>query len=157
VVFVTHDVDEAVRLGDRIAILATGGVLAQHDRPADILARPASTFVAEFVGDDRGLTRLALLPVSSADPIPLEEAVRRFPLQLDESGRPVDGSAVAGPDSTLKDALARTLVHDGWVIVTDRDGRAAGVLTATGIVGAGLTSAAGEARRPAPSDAPIRR
>ncbi len=60
VIFVTHDVEEAVRLGDRIAVLAEGGVLAQHDTPTEILARPASDFVADFVGADRGLKRLSV-------------------------------------------------------------------------------------------------
>nr|MBA3266948.1 ATP-binding cassette domain-containing protein [Acidimicrobiia bacterium] len=55
VVFVTHDIDEAVRLGDRIAILREGGVLEQYAPPAEILGRPASPFVADFVGSDRGL------------------------------------------------------------------------------------------------------
>ena len=67
VVFVTHDIEEAVRMGDRIAILAEGGKLAQHDPPAEILARPASPFVASFVGADRGLKRLSVTPIGVAD------------------------------------------------------------------------------------------
>ncbi len=63
VVFVTHDVDEAVRLGDRIAVLREGGVLEQYASPADVLGRPASSFVADFVGADRGLKRLSVIPV----------------------------------------------------------------------------------------------
>src|ERR1700756_3845260 len=59
VVFVTHDVDEAIKLGDRIAILREGGRLAQYDTPRAILARPADEFVARFVGADRGLKRLS--------------------------------------------------------------------------------------------------
>ena len=58
VVFVTHDIEEAVKLGDRIAILADGGVLAQYDTPASVLGTPADDFVADFVGADRGLKRL---------------------------------------------------------------------------------------------------
>jgi len=54
VVFVTHDVDEAIKLGDRIAILREGGVLAQYDTPAAILAKPVDKFVADFVGLDAG-------------------------------------------------------------------------------------------------------
>ncbi len=50
VVFVTHDVDEAIVLGDRIAVLETGGRLAQLDAPVDLLAKPASAFVADFLG-----------------------------------------------------------------------------------------------------------
>ncbi|MBW3548871.1 MAG: betaine/proline/choline family ABC transporter ATP-binding protein [Actinobacteria bacterium] len=67
IVFVTHDVGEAVKLGDTIAVLAQGGRLAQHDIPAAILGRPASDFVAEFVGADRGLKRLEVTPVGVAD------------------------------------------------------------------------------------------
>ena len=66
VVFVTHDVDEAVRLGDRVAVLSQGGHLEQHADPATVLGRPASAFVADFVGADRSLRRLATLPVSAA-------------------------------------------------------------------------------------------
>ncbi|MGH2418205.1 MAG: ABC transporter ATP-binding protein [Candidatus Limnocylindria bacterium] len=60
VVFVTHDVDEAIKMADRIAILQRGGILAQYDTPAAILANPASEFVERFVGADRGLKRLSL-------------------------------------------------------------------------------------------------
>jgi osmoprotectant transport system ATP-binding protein len=67
VVFVTHDIDEAVLLGDRIAILQPGGVLVQYDTPDAILARPANEFVARFVGDDRGLKRLSLRRLSEVD------------------------------------------------------------------------------------------
>jgi osmoprotectant transport system ATP-binding protein len=60
VVFVTHDVDEAIKMADRVAILQRGGILAQYDTPAAILANPASEFVERFVGADRGLKRLSL-------------------------------------------------------------------------------------------------
>ena len=60
VIFVTHDIDEAIKLGDRIALLRQGGVLAQYDTPDGLLAHPADDFVARFVGADRGLKRLAL-------------------------------------------------------------------------------------------------
>ncbi len=60
VVFVTHDIDEAIKMGDKIAILREGGILAQYDSPDAILANPADDFVAQFVGADRGLKRLAL-------------------------------------------------------------------------------------------------
>ncbi len=66
VVFVTHDVDEAVLLGDRMAILNVGGVLEQFDEPAAILANPSNGFVENFLGGERGLKRLALLPVCEA-------------------------------------------------------------------------------------------
>ena len=60
VIFVTHDIDEAITMGDRIAILREGGVLAQYDTPDAILAHPADEFVAQFIGEDRALRRLAL-------------------------------------------------------------------------------------------------
>ena len=67
VVYVTHDVDEAVRLADRIAVFRQGGHLEQYDTPARVLGNPASAFVADFVGADRGLRRLAVTPIDPAD------------------------------------------------------------------------------------------
>jgi osmoprotectant transport system ATP-binding protein len=64
IVFVTHDIDEAVKMGDRIAILEVGGVLAQYDIPAEVLGNPANDFVADFVGSDRGLKRLKVMPIT---------------------------------------------------------------------------------------------
>ncbi len=64
IVFVTHDIDEAIVMGDRIAILAEGGVLQQLDTPEEILANPANAFVEEFLGAERDLRRLGLIPVS---------------------------------------------------------------------------------------------
>ena len=72
IVFVTHDVDEAIKMADRIAILQKGGILAQYDTPDAILAKPASEFVERFVGADRGLKRLSLGRVGD---VPLIEAV----------------------------------------------------------------------------------
>jgi osmoprotectant transport system ATP-binding protein len=69
VIFVTHDIDEAIQMGDRIAILREGGVLAQYDSPDAILAHPADDFVAQFIGGDRALRRLALRTVGE---VPLE-------------------------------------------------------------------------------------
>lgn len=60
IVFVTHDIDEAIKMGDRIAIMREGGVLAQYATPDELLANPADEFVAKFVGADRGLKRLTL-------------------------------------------------------------------------------------------------
>ncbi len=93
IIFVTHDIDEAIFVGDRIAILREGGRLAQYDTPDAILARPADDFVARFVGDDRGLKRLSLLRLAD---VPLA---------------PADG--VVGPtaleSTTLRDALSLML------------------------------------------------
>ena len=69
IIFVTHDVDEAIKMGDRIAILQRGGILAQYDTPSTILAEPASEFVERFVGADRGLKRLSLARVRELDTI----------------------------------------------------------------------------------------
>ena len=67
IVFVTHDIEEAVRLGDRIAVMSQGGHVEQFATPAELLGRPASAFVADFVGSDRGLKRLAVTGIDTAD------------------------------------------------------------------------------------------
>ncbi len=67
VVFVTHDIDEAIKMGDRMAIMRDGGHLAQYGTPEQILARPADDFVARFVGADRGLKRLSLTTLGELD------------------------------------------------------------------------------------------
>jgi osmoprotectant transport system ATP-binding protein len=76
VIFVTHDIDEAITMGDRIAMLREGGVLAQYDTPDAILASPADDFVAQFIGEDRALRRLALrrLGEIALDPAPRRSA-----------------------------------------------------------------------------------
>jgi osmoprotectant transport system ATP-binding protein len=116
-VFVTHDVDEAVRLGDRIAVLSEGGKLEQYAEPAEILGRPASSFVAEFVGADRGVKRLGVTPISAATLRP----TATVPAATDPPTVPAGG--------TLRDALAALLEGPtGWVAVTDGDA-VTGVLT----------------------------
>ncbi len=67
VLFVTHDIDEAIKIGDRIAILREGGKVAQYATPAEILMSPADEFVEDFVGADRALKRLALMRVGDVD------------------------------------------------------------------------------------------
>jgi osmoprotectant transport system ATP-binding protein len=67
IILVTHDVDEAVTMGDRIAVLSQGGVLQQYDTPAEVLGHPATSFVADFIGADRGLRRLAVTPIEVSD------------------------------------------------------------------------------------------
>jgi osmoprotectant transport system ATP-binding protein len=124
IIFVTHDVDEAVRMGDRIAVLSEGGVLEQYDPPADLLDRPADDFVAEFVGSDRGIKRLGVTP------IPLDA------LRPAGSGRSdQDGTPAVAADGTLRDALAALLAGGtGSVAVRDADGSVLGVLTADDIL-----------------------
>src|ERR1051325_455254 len=105
VVFVTHDVDEAIKIGDRIAILRQGGRLAQYDTPQTVLTQPADDFVAQFVGADRALKALALRT--------------RAELQL---GAGVDGGPRMPRDTTLRDALAALIAaHADRVVVTDGD------------------------------------
>jgi osmoprotectant transport system ATP-binding protein len=86
VVFVTHDVDEAIKMADRIAILRRGGVLAQYDTPDAILASPASEFVERFVGADRGLKRLSLGRVRDL-PLAQPVIVRPGDARADARGR----------------------------------------------------------------------
>jgi osmoprotectant transport system ATP-binding protein len=64
VLFVTHDIDEAIKMGTRVAVMQQGGHLAQYAPPTELLAHPASDFVSRFVGTDRGLKRLSLLRVA---------------------------------------------------------------------------------------------
>jgi osmoprotectant transport system ATP-binding protein len=106
IVFVTHDIDEAIRMGDRIAIFREGGHLEQFDTPTAILAEPANDFVTDFLGAERGLKRLALIPVSDvkADPGPV---VRPG----DPRDRAHQVAATGGTD---------------WVVVVDADGRLCG-------------------------------
>ena len=70
ILFVTHDIDEAIKMGDLVAVMEAGGRLAQFGPPAEILANPASDFVARFVGADRGLKRLSLVRVGELTPSP---------------------------------------------------------------------------------------
>jgi osmoprotectant transport system ATP-binding protein len=67
IVLVTHDIDEAIKLGDRVAILNVGGILEQFDDPAEILRDPANRFVEDFLGSDRGIKRLSLIPIRDVD------------------------------------------------------------------------------------------
>jgi osmoprotectant transport system ATP-binding protein len=67
ILFVTHDIDEAIKMGDLVAVMQTGGRLAQFGPPEEILANPASEFVARFVGTDRGLKRLSLARVGDLE------------------------------------------------------------------------------------------
>jgi osmoprotectant transport system ATP-binding protein len=108
IVFVTHDIDEAVRIGDRVALLSQGGVLEQYARPVELLAHPASPFVAQFLGEGRMVRRLALLRVRDAR-------------LAAPNGLALPGETV-GADASLRDALDAVLRSDGGqVTVRDAD------------------------------------
>ena len=113
VVFVTHDIDEAIKMGHRIAILRDGE-LVQYDTPDNILAEPADDFVADFVGADRGLKRLNVWRLSDLDLDPASE----------EAGGPT-----ARKDTSLRDALSLMLVEGKErLTVVDEEGRPAGTV-----------------------------
>src|SRR3954471_7759981 len=113
VIFVTHDIDEAIKLGTRIALLREGGHLAQYDTPDRMLAHPADDFVAKFVGADRGLKRLALRRLSE---IELEPVTAQGP--------------TVPAATTLRDALS-LMMSEGAdpLVVTADDGTPIGQIS----------------------------
>jgi osmoprotectant transport system ATP-binding protein len=118
VVLVTHDLDEAVRLGDRIAILSQGGKLEQYSDPATLLGQPASPFVREFVGADRAIRRLAVIPLT------------REMLAPPSAAPDVDGFPEVTLGSSLYDALARMLTANAdYARVTDDDHTCVGLIS----------------------------
>jgi len=119
VVFVTHDIDEAIRLGDRIAVMREGR-LVQTDVPERVLAYPADEFVADFVGGERALKRLSLARVESL---------------MQASSDAVAGAPRVSIGADLREALARILESgDDCVTVVADDGTVAGVLTLDGLM-----------------------
>jgi osmoprotectant transport system ATP-binding protein len=112
ILFVTHDIDEALKMGDRIAVMREGGVLAQYATPAELLMSPSESFVEGFVGADRALKRLALLRVSDVD---LWEAPLAFPGQATSEVRAkLDGAEVS--HALVVDGDRRPL---GWLSESD--------------------------------------
>ncbi|HEY6472780.1 MAG TPA: betaine/proline/choline family ABC transporter ATP-binding protein [Acidimicrobiales bacterium] len=102
IVFVTHDIDEATLLGDRIVVLSKGAHIEQYDTPSQILGRPATAFVADFVGADRGVRRLAVMPIDA-----------------DSLFHPPEVS----PDLSMLDARAAAAGADSrWAVVVDDRG-----------------------------------
>jgi osmoprotectant transport system ATP-binding protein len=125
IVFVTHDIDEAVKLGDRVALLSRGGVLEQFATPEELLAHPQSAFVTGFLGEGPLVRRLALIPISAVELTP-------------SNGAPPESSVGAG--GTLRDALDAVLrAPDGRVRVVDGD-RTLGVVDADVIRAASMRS-----------------
>ncbi|MCU1459207.1 MAG: opuCA [Actinomycetia bacterium] len=117
IVFVTHDIEEAVKMGDRIAILDVGGILAQYDTPAQILGDPTSHMVAEFVGADRGLKRLKVTPI-------------------DPGG--IEHPPTVRPDQTLAEARALMDANDSrFLVVVDDRGELRGHVRRVNALGEG--------------------
>ena len=166
ILFVTHDIDEAIKMGDLVAVFQTGGILAQFGTPLEILAAPASEFVARFVGQDRGLKRLSLLRVAD---VPLQPAVTsrpgdpaddarrralddplRYLLMIDANNRPVGWIAHGDIPATgnLTEAMAnpvsptvnkRTTLKDALSMMLDADVQTGIVVDRTGAVQGLLT------------------
>ncbi|WP_017601937.1 ABC transporter ATP-binding protein [Nocardiopsis lucentensis] len=108
IVFVTHDIDEAVRLGDRIAVFRPGGVLAQYAAPERLLAEPADAFVESFIGYDRGVRRLSFFP--ARDLSPHEDTV------FDDQTRAEDARDIAeGHGSPWVLVVSAERIPLGWV------------------------------------------
>jgi osmoprotectant transport system ATP-binding protein len=134
IVFVTHDIDEAIKLGDNVAVLKVGGQLAQFAPPAELLANPADEFVESFVGQDRGYRALTFIHTDKLvlGPLPAE-------LVLDEAGKPVGwrkgegellpvGATFTRTDS-LRAALDAVLTSPtGIGVCVDEAGKATGVI-----------------------------
>jgi osmoprotectant transport system ATP-binding protein len=164
IVFVTHDIDEAVKLGDQVAVLRVGGTLAQLDEPSDLLADPTDDFVADFVGRDRGYRGLTFrqAPQLSLDDepwvrlgdVPAVHTQARWLLVVDDErrpvgwiephrleGRPVDtgdlhrGGTVARLDGSARSVLDAALSSpSGRGVVVDGEGLLAGTVTAEAVV-----------------------
>jgi osmoprotectant transport system ATP-binding protein len=125
IVFVTHDIDEAIKMADRIAILNKGGVIEQYAPPEEILRAPENAFVVDFVGPERGLKRLALIRVGDLD---------------------VEEGPVVSSDTSAEDAL-KVIEHYGlgWASVVD-DGELRGWVEMAALQGVS-TVAEAEVRR----------
>ncbi len=114
VVFVTHDIDEAIKMGDRVAVMQEGGHLAQYSTPAELLMHPANAFVEDFVGGDRALKALALRRVSDIELLPARDGVT--------------GPEIA-PGALLRDALSTLIAHEAHDAPVVEDGHVLGVIS----------------------------
>jgi osmoprotectant transport system ATP-binding protein len=108
IVFVTHDIDEAIKLGDKIAILKQGGILAQYDTPENILSDPNSEFVASFVGNDRILKRLSLTRVGE--------------MQLEPANGGTEDLPRISERLTVRDALSEIIGSGSTRGLVEKDG-----------------------------------
>ena len=165
ILFVTHDIDEAIKMGDLVAVFQAGGVVAQYGPPSEILASPASEFVARFVGTDRGLKRLSLFRVGELDLSPVVtasvgsdgSAARRaaaestfaYVLVTDEASRPVGwvhrdrlttGAVSADQVESTSPLLdRRTTLKDALSMLLDADVQAGLVVDRTGALRGRIT------------------
>ena len=121
VVMVTHDIDEAVKMGDRVAVFAEGGRLAQYGTPAELLGGPADEFVADFVGSEKSLRRLSVVPLRREDLEPMDG------VSAGQLGAAID------LDSTLEDALTHLLRDDRGMVGVREGAQFVGVLTPDGV------------------------
>jgi osmoprotectant transport system ATP-binding protein len=108
IVFVTHDIDEAIKMGDKIAILKQGGFLVQYDTPENILSNPNSEFVASFVGNDRILKRLSLTRVGD--------------MQLEPANGGTEDLPRISEQLNVKDALSEIIGSGTTKGVVEKDG-----------------------------------
>lgn len=149
VVFVTHDVDEAITVGTQVALLRTGGVLAQLGPPREVLAEPADAFVADFMGADRQVKLLGLLPASAVHTRPMADLPSDWEVVLDAEGRPAGWRRRNGqvtsealtpvpPGANARAVLEAALASGPGVAVhVDDDGRATGLSTLDDLAQAG--------------------
>lgn len=133
IIFVTHDFEEAIRMGDRIAVLSDRSRIEQFDTPARILANPANDYVRSFIGEGAALKRLALIPVSEA-----------------RIGSPVGGTATIDENASLREALDALVVTGASHVDVTRDGVVVGAIDHAAISAAlgveGPERRAGDAR-----------
>ncbi|MDX3105226.1 ABC transporter ATP-binding protein [Nonomuraea angiospora] len=143
IVFVTHDIDEAIKLGDRVAVLRVGGKLAQIAAPKTLLSEPADDFVREFLGHDRGIRRLQFIPTDGLRLRTDLTGAADEPWRLVvEDGRPVGwvsrerpddlepyGTFVYGRDSMRTALDAALLSPSGCAVAVDEQGKVVGVAT----------------------------
>jgi osmoprotectant transport system ATP-binding protein len=123
IALVTHDIDEAVVLGDRIAVFREGGHLAQVGSPRELLTEPADDFVRNFVGRDRGYRGLSFQGTEGLVLRPLDG------VRLDEAGRPLDVDGTFRAGDSLRVVIDLTLTSPtGTAVQVDADGRAAGLV-----------------------------